>query len=194
MNTFQFVNRDDPSEIFWGEIAPCDHVVQIYEADEVFFATLTSFVAEGINSGDGVIVIATRPHLDELEAGLEARQTNHLDARERDQYIPVDAEEALEKFMVGSWPDEDRFKEFVAGLLCRARKDSGRVRAFGELVALLWARGHNGATVRLEHLWHQLCETDNFCLLCAYPRIGFTQDAEASVKELCAVHSKVLAG
>lgn len=25
-------------QVFWGEIAPCDHVVQIYENDEVFFA------------------------------------------------------------------------------------------------------------------------------------------------------------
>ena len=27
-------------------------------------------------------------------------------------------------------------------------------RAFGEMVALLWAKRHIGATVRLEHLWN----------------------------------------
>jgi len=31
------------------------------------------------------------------------------------------------------------------------------IRAFDELVAVLWVRGDNGATVRLEYLWQELC-------------------------------------
>ena len=33
---------------------------------------------------------------------------------------------------------------------------------------------------------------DGFPLLCAYPKVGFTQDASASMSEICAAHSKVL--
>jgi NAD(P)H-hydrate repair Nnr-like enzyme with NAD(P)H-hydrate epimerase domain len=51
------------SEIFWGEIAPCDHVLQIYEDDDIFLDALTGFVGGGINAGDAVIVIATATHL-----------------------------------------------------------------------------------------------------------------------------------
>jgi hypothetical protein len=76
----------------------------------------------------------------------------------------------------------------------RARQNEGRVRAFGEMVAVLWANGHNGATVRLEHLWHAFCQSEAFSLFCAYPKSGFTQDASTSIKEICATHSKVISG
>ena len=66
--------------------------------------------------------------------------------------------------------------------------------AAGEMVAILWARGHTGATVRLEHLWHRLCATESFTLFCAYPKIGFTQDGPASIREICAAHSAVVPG
>jgi hypothetical protein len=40
-----------------------------------------------------------------------------------------------------------------------------RVRAFGELVALLWARGDVAATVRLEFLWRQIWQKQTFSVL-----------------------------
>ena len=69
-----------------------------------------------------------------------------------------------------------------------------RVRAFGEMVAILWKRGHAGATVRLEHLWHEFCQTKAFCLFCAYPRAYFMQSAEESIAEICLAHSRVVPG
>jgi hypothetical protein len=60
------------------------------------------------------------------------------------------------------------------------------------MVALLWAQGHSGATVHLEHLWHALCAAESFALFCAYPKNGFTQDAAASMQEICEAHSKVI--
>jgi ribosomal protein L15 len=62
------------------------------------------------------------------------------------------------------------------------------------MVAMLWGQGHNGATVRLEHLWHELCREEAFSLFCAYPRSGFTKDVEASIQEICSAHSKVIVG
>ncbi len=42
------INNNDwtvaSEQIFWGEIAPCDHVVQIYENDEAFLDMLKGFV------------------------------------------------------------------------------------------------------------------------------------------------------
>jgi len=95
---------------------------------------------------------------------------------------------------IRGWPDDVLFEQVVTDLLQRAGKDGRRVRAFGEMVALLWKDGHTGATVRLEHLWHRMCHERGFSLFCAYPRIGFTQDADLSIKEICAAHSKVVQG
>jgi hypothetical protein len=62
------------------------------------------------------------------------------------------------------------------------------------MVAILWEKGHSGATVQLEHLWNKFCETEAFCLFCAYPRSGFTQDLGSSVNHICSAHTKLIAG
>src|SRR5207244_11957125 len=96
------------------------------------------------------------------------------------------------KFMVNGWPDEELFQKTVYDLIRRARGVDRRVRAFGEMVALLWANGETAATVRLEHLWHQVCMTHIFTLFCAYPRSGFTKHPEDSLNEILSAHSKTI--
>lgn len=179
-------------QVFWGEMAPCDHIVQIYEDDRVFLDLLDGFVSDGIKADDCVIVIATAEHLNVLEDRLTRRGYDVFDLKLRDQYIPLNAEETLAKFMVNEWPDEVLFTYLITTLIGRARKMKRQVRAFGEMGALLWAQGHNGATVQLEHLWNGICETEGLCLFCAYPRSGFTQDAHASMLSICGSHSKMI--
>jgi hypothetical protein len=182
------------TNVFWGEIAPCDHVVQIYEDDEAFLETLADFVSDGFYSNDCTIVIATRKHLDALESHLRSSPFN-LDSLIADEsYIPLDAKESLAKFMIDGWPNETLFTEFVSKLVLKAKNNGRQVRAFGEMVAILWEQGHAGATVQLEHLWNKFCSNEAFCLFCAYPKIGFTQDANTSLRDICAAHSKIIAG
>jgi hypothetical protein len=179
---------------FWGEIAPYDHVVQIYENDSVFLNLLSGFVSEGINSGDGVVVIATASHLELLDAKLSAAGYDLKYLSLINSYIPLEAECALSKFMINDWPDESRFMDFVTTLMMKAKAEGRHVRAFGEMVAILWAKGLVGATVRLEHLWNRFCEQQSFCLFCAYPQSGFTQDGSESVMHLCDAHTRMIAG
>jgi hypothetical protein len=181
-------------DVFWGEIRPCEHFVQIYDEDDVFMDTLEGFVAGGLQGGDAVIVIATTAHLKTLHQRLRARGIDLGAARVKDQFISPNAEVTLARFMVDGWPDEQRFREVVRELLERAQKGGRRVRAFGEMVALLWAQGMNGATVRLEHLWEDFCNKEGFSLFCAYPKSGFTGDAASSIHEICAAHSRVVYG
>jgi hypothetical protein len=94
--------------------------------------------------------------------------------------------------MVDGWPDENQFRDVVDDILERARGKGRKVRAFGEMVALMWARGEHAATVRMEYLWHELCAREMFCLFCAYPKIGFTEDPSQSMARVLAAHSKIL--
>ena len=183
---------DNPAEIFWGEMAPCDHLVEVYAEEGAFLDSLTGFVTGGIRADEGVIVIASEAHRQALQKRAAAQGVDLNLARYDDQYIALDAEETLSKFLVDDWPDENRFSRLVGDLLQRAGKNGRRVRAFGEMVAILWARGQNAATVRLEHLWDELCQRKGFSLFCAYPRSGFSQNAEDSIKEICNTHSKVI--
>jgi hypothetical protein len=113
-------------------------------------------------------------------------------ARSLGQYIDLDAEETLARFMRSGNPDEQLFECLVSDLLTRAGQGGRRVRAFGEMVAILWGQGHNDATMRLEQLWHGLCQRKAFSLFCAYPRSGFTQNAKESIVEICKTHSRVV--
>jgi len=179
---------------FWGEIAPCEHVLQIYENNEVFINTLSGFVGDGINSGESTIVIATECHLESLENKLRAHGINVNSLIREDQYIPVNAEWALSQFMIDGWPDSKLFFSWVSEFLIKVRTKNRKVRAFGEMVAVLWAQGNNGATVQLEHLWNQFCAHEDLTLFCAYPKSGFTEDAAVSLEKICAAHSKLISG
>lgn len=186
--------KTSSNDIFWGEIAPCEHVVQIYENDEGFLDLLSGFVSGGVNAGECAVVIATAGHLAALNERLTALGHPVSDLISKTQYIPLDAEETLSKFMVNDWPDENLFNQVINEVIRRAKGNNRKVRAFGEMVAILWAKGHIGATVRLEHLWNRFCENEAFCLFCAYPRSGFTQDASESVMHICSAHTKMITG
>jgi hypothetical protein len=155
------------ARIFWGEIAPTLHFAQFYRDDTTLLDTLTGFVGAGLNAGETAIVIATPEHLRSLWLRL-ARFGVYLERSVReDRFVTLDAATALTSFMVGEMPDEGLFNSFVEGLLRRATLNGRHVRAFGEMVALLWASGLAAATVRLEFLWQQYCERHSFSLFCA---------------------------
>jgi uncharacterized protein YoaH (UPF0181 family) len=179
-------------EIFWGEIAPCDHILQIYEDDQTFIDTLQSFVSNGLSKGDSVIIVATTEHLRSLNQRLRSGGFDLFTLTLHDQYVPLNAEEMLSQFMINGWPDEDLFSHLLTNLLLRARKRDRQVRVFGEMVAVLWSQGYSDAAVHLEHLWSRFCESEAFSLFCAYPKSGFTEDANESLSKICGCHSKMI--
>ena len=185
--------RRAPAEVFWGEYAPFDHAVQLYANDESFLDALEGFVSGGLRVEEGVIVIASPLHRRALESRLRRRGFDLELACQQERFIAVDAEATLAQFMVEGWPDEARFIEAVKDLISRAQGNDRRVRAFGEMVAVLWQQGNRSATIHLEHLWNQLCAEGGFRLFCAYPETSLTQDTPGAVGEICAQHSRVIA-
>jgi hypothetical protein len=190
MDQQTFKHRKDV-DVFWAEIAACDNCVQIYESDKVFLDALEGFVAAGLSQGEACILIATESHLQSLSDRLASAGMDLPAAIARDQFIALDAHTALSTFMQDGRPDEARFQSFVSTLLRRVRPRYQKVRAFGEMVALMWANGHHEATIELEHHWARLCKSEEFSLFCAYPRAGFTQDAEQSMMDVHLAHSIV---
>lgn len=178
---------------FWAELSACEHFVQIYDAEDMFVDTLAGFINGGLSAGHAAIVIATPVHRDGLDERLVKMGLDVDLARSQGQFISLDAEQTLGRFMVDGWPDKQLFTETVCGILERASANSRKVRAFGEMVALLWAQGNYDATIRLEHLWHELCHKESLALFCAYPKIGFTDAPANSIANVYLAHSKILA-
>jgi hypothetical protein len=185
--------RSIRGEQFWGQVAPCEHLLQIHGNDNIFLDTLEGFAGSGLRSDEAVIVIASARTIHELEKRLRARWIDIDRARWQRCYIAVTAKETLARFMVNDWPDEELFNETILGLVGRVRGDGRKVRAFGEMVALLLARNPE-ATLRLELLWSKLCERHGLALFCAYPRSVFETGSASSGASLCAAHTQLLPG
>jgi len=176
----------------WGEIAPNEHIAQFYENDAELIDSLAGFVSGGLNAGESTIIIATPRHLQLLERRLVDTGVDLVSALVEDRYIALDAETALASFMIDGWPDEGRFTSLVNQLLRRATVKNRQVRAFGEMVALLWGRDRTEATLRLEELWNKFCESRPFPLFCAYPKTRHARGPQASFEGICTAHSRLI--
>jgi hypothetical protein len=64
------------------------------------------------------------------------------------------------------------------------------IRAFGEMVDVLWRAGETVAAVKLEVLWNELARTHNFSLLCGYSMGNFYKSA--AIDEICGHHTHVV--
>jgi hypothetical protein len=87
----------------------------------------------------------------------------------------LDAEETLERFMDGDMPDVARFLDVIGGALFRASRARPKrfLRAYGEMVDVLWRRGNRRAAIAVEGLWNELAREHAFSLLCAYAMTSF---------------------
>jgi hypothetical protein len=143
------------------------HLCQLYDQDAVLVDAMAGFLAPGIGRREAVIVIATPDHIAALDRRLAATG-GLLSARASGRYLTLDAEATLAAFMVGGAPDRSRFIEAVGAPVADALRRHGSVRAFGEMVSLLWQRGETDAAIALEELWNELMGTHPVALLCGY--------------------------
>jgi anti-sigma regulatory factor (Ser/Thr protein kinase) len=106
----------------------------------------------------------------------------------------LDAAETLAGFMADSGPDRARFRQVVGGVIERAGRGGRGVRAFGEMVALLWEAGDVAGAIELESLWNDLAHHFQFSLYCAYPLSLLEANGDLdAINQVCRHHSGVLA-
>src|SRR5216683_1339121 len=170
-----------------------EHFVHFCETDAFLMDSVSAFIGAGLRVGDAVIVLATKPHTENLEERLKKDGLEVAAARVRGQYIPIDAAATLSKCMVDGSPEPGRFAEVVGSMIALAAQGGCHVRIFGEMVALLWAEGNRAAAIRLEELWNDLGKTHSFSLCCAYPMQDFDGEVyEEEFTEICQQHSRVI--
>ena len=174
----------------WKHIGPCQHVVQFYQSDEVLIDTLEAFLGTGLQGDDSVLVIATGAHLDSLEGRLQATGIDLAKARASDRYLPLDADRMVDLFMASGRFDRSGFFEIVGNALARCKAAAPRVRVFGELVALLWARKHYASALELEEAWQVQTVRDQLSVLCSYPQVDFRGEAARMIGDICAAHTE----
>jgi hypothetical protein len=75
----------------------------------------------------------------------------------------------LSRILVRDRPDWDRFQAMISAACESIEPAPGaRIRAYGEMVDLLWSSGAYSAAIQLEEYWNRILERRNAILLCAY--------------------------
>src|SRR2546423_15262057 len=105
------------------------------------------------------------------------------------QLTLVEAEHALAKCMVDGAPQWSAFHASIGGLLAELRLQYPAVRAYGEMVDVLWQRGERDAALRLEEYWNELAKRQSFSLFCAYRMDNLDGDGYGPLECICAAHS-----
>jgi anti-sigma regulatory factor (Ser/Thr protein kinase) len=170
--------------------APHDHVVQFYGDDGELADGVVPYLAEAVEAGGVAVVIATPAHRAAFAAGLSARG---VDVRPGGSVVLLDAGEAMDALLVDGRVAAHRFDKLIAELIHDAAAGGRIVRAYGEIVAEMWAAGQVTAALELEELWNGLGREVAFSLYCAYPvTMMEAGDDVVSVHEVCRQHSAVL--
>lgn len=171
-----------------------DHVVQFHGSDEHALArSVGRYLCEGLERGDGVLIIATPDHRDGFFAEMTAAGHDPVRAVCERRLVLFDSDRTLARFMVAGEPDPDRFRAVLQAALERALAPSGRLRLYGDMVGLLWEAGQQAAAVRLEGLWNDAQRQGRFDLFCAYPIDVFSSAFQmAAVDGVLCTHSALM--
>jgi NAD(P)-dependent dehydrogenase (short-subunit alcohol dehydrogenase family) len=173
-------------------------VVHLYGSDDELLADHAGrYLGEGLRRGDGLLLIATPAHVASIARRLARDGCDVVAATRSGQLVVLDAAETLARFMVNGEPCQTRFEQVVGTAVdaLTAHMGHGRVRAFGEMVGLLWCADQAPAAIALEGLWNGLLESRAISLFCAYPIDAFHADVgRDALGALVGTHTHVLAG
>jgi len=155
------------------------HTVQLYSDLEFLCRAVSHYTATGLQRGEAVILVATPPHQDRFLRELARGGFDVPALTARGQLTLLDAADTLSRLTRNGRPDGNLFRPLIGGVIDRARSVGRfpRVRAFGEMVNLLWERGEFPAAMRLEELWNELGTMRAFALHCAYAMDNFEPEA-----------------
>jgi len=168
------------------------HAVSFYALDTEGIDAVASFVATGWVTDECVVVVATDGHRAAIDARL--REQGHDPAAQlaHGRYLPLDADSTLRTFFAHGELDVARLTSVVGEALERAGAAGRPVRVFGEMVALLWARGQVEAAIELELQWNHLLLDHEFSLLCSYPTGAFDKAELVDVRRICDLHTDLV--
>jgi MEDS: MEthanogen/methylotroph, DcmR Sensory domain len=176
-------------------LAAEEHVVQLYGRDDrLLTRNVGRYLDEGLKRGDGLLVIGTPEHRSSFVHYLSGG-ARYSKAVLEGRLVFLDAASTLGRFMVDGLPDAALFDAVVGEVLRNVRGNAGHtgVRAYGEMVGLLWVAGNIAGAARLEEMWNELLRSSDIRLFCAYPIDVFSSDFDGqSIDAVLGSHTHLL--
>jgi len=175
---------------------PCGHIVYPYADRDLLAQAVCLYASAGLRKDEAVLLIVRRDNRPAITGGLWQQGFDLQSLQRTGQFNCLLAEEMLPRFMVDGMPDEAKFTALAEGWIAKARASVVSdqkvpiIRAFGEMVCLLWNLNVRAAA-RLEELWGSLIKAHSFSLMCSYELTGPAPKTLAT--ELAACHAHNLA-
>lgn len=168
-----------------------NHYAQFYISPEFLVERVAKYASLGLTHEAGVILFAVPEHIFLLERILE-KSFDLEKLTSRGQLVIKDANEALALFMEDGRPNPQRFEAAFGGLITEMSKKFSLVRAYGEMVNILWEQENKQGTFELEELWTALAQKQKFSLMCGYSMKNFANvDVTSDFTSVCGCHSHV---
>jgi anti-sigma regulatory factor (Ser/Thr protein kinase) len=172
-------------------VEPRDHAVLFYRRDDELYEKVGRFLTDALAAGGIAIVAATPERTRAFDAAMGSLGVPVSQMRSTGRLLSIDAEEVASSMATGDLTGE-RFDSLV-GTTVREAVQSGRdVSVYGEIVAVLWDRGHVVPALDLESRWNELRDEMPFALLCAYHTGSIAREEHGpALDRLCRLHSSV---
>lgn len=172
-----------------------EHVAQFYDREEFLTDAVAAFIAAGLARREPLVVICSAPHRALFRKRISGAGLDWDEACDRALLHCLDAHELLRAFMTEDGPSERRFREVVGAIVHERVRAGGerQVRAYGEMVDLLWREGRRDDALELERLWNELLREQPVMLLCSYAMDNFRSEADSEVfARICREHARVV--
>jgi MEDS: MEthanogen/methylotroph, DcmR Sensory domain len=171
------------------------HVVQFYGHEEELADRVAGYLLGALQHDGVAVVIATAAHRRAFERRLTRAGVDLAAAARAGTYRTLDAGDAVRALTAGGQLDRGAFDRVIGSLIADAGQGERPVRAYGEMVALLWDAGLVNDAVQLEQMWGSLGLTHSFSLFCSYPARSVTGDGHLEAfAEVCRLHGSVVGG
>jgi anti-sigma regulatory factor (Ser/Thr protein kinase) len=173
-------------------VEPRDHAVRFYERDEELRDAVGRYLGDALGAGDTAIVAATSDHVLGFEGAMGGVGVQVANARASDRLIVIDADDMATRLILSEESAGSVFESSVGAIVRDAAERGRGVSVYGEIVAVLWAKGHVAAAIDLEARWNALRHETPFELLCAYPTGSVAGEEHGpALDEVCRLHSSV---
>jgi len=178
-----------------GGPKPHVHPVKIYEDDEGLSKMVVTYLSEGLRQDETLLVVATPAHWDAFARGLRDLGFDPQERADAGQLTVLDAGGTLARLMTGELPNRARFEAVISQAMdaAMAWRPEAPLRAYGEMVDLLWQEGRLESALRLEECWQDLMKKRPFSLLCGY-KVSVLDSPELAeaMEKICACHTALI--
>jgi hypothetical protein len=168
------------------------HAVRFYQDAASLSQIVCDFVTDGLTLGEPAVLIATAAHAEHFRARLATQGIDGDQATAAGHLVVLDADTTLASFTHDGMPAGELFRNAIGPVLSglSASHPGASIRAYGEMVDILWKKEQTTAAIKLEMFWNDLSRLHRFGLMCGYAIDNCYK--ESSMEDICGQHSHVV--